>query len=321
MDPPRPTRNAPADDLLELVHGVARELQLREEAPSGRWVEETAIALRSGAQAGLYLPVSSGGGVAFRAERDALSFAHVHVVPGAEALERAETLTRALLDGLPPAVRSVSVGFTGLSLELEETLTRRLSERPGSTVIRRFAMERPLRSRDGEGLPPVPDALRIVAVREVTLEALAALDRRAFQGSVDELLIGSDPEEYRRTVSAILDGAVGRFLDEASAALYRPDPPELVGAILTCEKTPRRAVFQDFMVDPGNRGRGYGAYLIHWAFRALWALGYERVRLWVSAANETARRLYDSVGFSVTATAVIYRWDRGDTAAQPQSAR
>ncbi len=321
MDPPRPTRNAPADELLELVHGVARELELRDEAPSGRWVEETALALRAGSQVGVYLPLATGGGIAFRAERDTLSFGHVHTEPGAGGLERAEALTRALLEGLPTSVRSVSVGFTGLSLEMEEALTARLAERPGSTVIRRYAMERPLRSRDGEGLPPVPDALRIVPVRDVTLEALAELDRRAFQGTIDELLIGSDPEEYRRTVGAILDGSVGRFLDEASTALYRPEPPALLGAILTCEKTPRRAVFQDFMVDPAHRGRGYGAYLLHWAFRALWALGYERVRLWVSAANENARRLYDSVGFSVTASAVIYRWDRGPPEAQSQSTR
>ena len=322
MEPPRSTRGAPSDELLELVHAVAKELQLREEAPSGEWTEGTVEALRSGGQVGWYYPpADGGGGLAFRAERESFSFGHVHVPEGPEALDRATALTTALIDSLPPTTRSLSVGFTGLTTAREDELTRRLSERPGSTVIRRYAMERPLRSRDGEGLPPVPDALRLVPVRDVTLDALADLDLRAFRGTIDELLIGSDPVDYRRTLVALLGGATGRFVDEASTALYRPEPPALVGAILTCERTPQRAVFQDFMVDPDLRGRGYGAYLIHWAFRALWALGYESVRLWVSAANTNARRLYDSVGFTATSTAVIYRWDRVSTAPQAQSTR
>jgi ribosomal protein S18 acetylase RimI-like enzyme len=321
MDPPRSARGARADDLVELLHGMRRELALREETPSGDWLETTAASLRSGDQAGWYFPAATGGGLAFRSEREAMSFGHVHVEAGPDATERATALASVLLDSLPPSTRSVSVGFTGLPADREERLTEALARRPGSTVIRRYAMERTLRARDGEGLPPVPDALSLVPVREVTLEALAMLDRDAFRGTTDELLIGSELPEYQRTLVALLAGATGRFLDEASTALYRPDPPALVGAILTCEKTPRHAAFQDFMVDPAARHRGYGAYLLHWAMRALWALGYERVRLWVSASNAPARRLYDSVGFAVTHSAVIYRWDRAADPPQAQSAR
>jgi ribosomal protein S18 acetylase RimI-like enzyme len=321
MEPPRPARGASAEELLELVHQVQGELELRDEAPTGPWVEESATDLRSGAKAGWYYPLEGGGGVAFRTERESVSFAHVHVAHGPEATPRAVALSGVLLDSLPETIRSVSVGFTGLTTEQEETVTSRLAERTGSTVIRRFAMERELRSRDGEGLPPVPDALTLVPVRDISLDALSQLDQRAFHGTTDELLIGSELEEYTRVLAAYLAGTVGRFLDEASTALYRADPPTLVGAILTCEKTARRAVFQDFMVDPAHRSRGYGAYLLHWAMRSLWALGYERVRLWVSESNESARRLYDSVGFSVTHSAVIYRWDRPALGPQPQSAR
>ncbi len=322
MDPPRPTRSAPGAELEEVVHDVARELLLRDEAPAGRWVEETVAELRSGAKAGWWYPPAAGGGLAFRSQRGTVAFGHVHVVAGTDALARALALSRVLLETLPDPVRSISVGFTGLSADEETQLSRELAGRPGSRVIPRYAMERPLRSRDGEGLPPAPDALALVPVGEVTADALAHLDQRAFRGTTDELLIGTDLDDYRRTLGAILDGSVGRFLDEASTTLYRPDPPLLAGAILTCEKTPRRAAFQDLMVDPERRDRGYGAYLLHWGLRALWALGYERVRLWVSADNLAARRLYDAVGFSTTQTAVIYRWDRSLAAApQPQSAR
>lgn len=321
MEAPRPAREAPAEQLLELVHLVQRELLLREEAPAGSWVEATAIDLRRGEKVGWYYPTDSGGGLAFRSDRGSTSYAHVHVESSPDALARAVALSETLLDALPPSVMSVSVGFTGLLADQEDALLTRLASRTGSTVIRRFAMERALTSRDGEGLVPAPDALALVPIRDITLDALAELDRRAFQGTMDELLIGPDISEYRRMLSALISGELGRFLDEASTALYRPEPPTLVGAILTCEKSARRAVFLDFMVDPTLRGRGYGAYLLRWGLRALWALGYERARLWVSATNHTARRLYDSVGFAVTHTAAIYRWDRVPRDAQAHSDR
>lgn len=321
MEAPRPTRGAPIDELLELVQLVQRELALREEGPVGTWVESSATDLRSGGKPGWYYPLTSGGGIAFASERDRASFAHVHVGPGPDALDRARALSDTLLDTVSETVDSVSLGFTGLATDQEDRLLERLTERPGSTVIRRFAMERGLSSRDAEPLPPSPDNLALVPIRAVTLDALADLDQRAFAGTTDELLIGSRPAAYRRALEALVGGELGRFLDEASTVLYRAEPPAIVGAILTSEKSARRAVFLDFMVDPSLRGRGYGRYLLRWGLRALWALGYERVRLWVSASNRTARRLYDACGFSVTHTAVIYRWDRVAVAPQAHSAR
>ncbi|HXW66349.1 MAG TPA: GNAT family N-acetyltransferase [Thermoplasmata archaeon] len=318
MDAPRATRGAPAEELLELVQLVRRELIVLEEGPTGAWVEETARDLRSGAKTGLYVPIAAGGGLAFRSDRGGASFAHVHVGPGAGAPERAEALARALIEGLPAEIRSVSLGFTGLTTDDEAPMLVRLAGRPGSTVIRRFAMERSLGPTDATPLPPVPDALRMLPARDVTVDALADLDRRAFEGTTDELLIGSEPLSYRRVIEAILAGEVGRFLDEASTALYRSDPPRLLGALLTCEKSPRHASFLDFMVEPHARRRGYGRYLLHWGFRALWALGYERVRLWVSESNVAARGLYDAEGFRVTHETTIYRWDRPSGAAQAQ---
>jgi ribosomal protein S18 acetylase RimI-like enzyme len=320
MDEPLPTSGAPPDELLELANLVRRELLLREESPSGEWVEATATDLRGGEKTGFYYPLATGGGLAFRSDRGPDSFAHVHVERNGDPAERAVRLANALLASLPATTRSISIGFTGLTAGEEPRVLERVGERPGSAIIRRFAMERALEARDGAPLPSPPDGLRHVPLREVTLDALADLDWRAFEGTVDALLIGSDLAEYRRVLEALMAGEAGRFLDEASTALYRAEPPALLGAILTCEKSPRRAVFLDFMVDPVARRKGYGRYLLRWGFRALRALGYERVRLWVSESNTAARRLYDSVGFSVTLGTTIYRWDRPAASAQPHSA-
>lgn len=320
METPRPTRGAPLDELLELVQLVRRELVQRDEAPSGAWVEATATDLARGDRWGAYYRASDGGGLAFRSDRGVDSFGHVHVGRSDFAPERAERLAEALLASLPPSVTTASIGFTGLTVDEENRALGDLSRRPGSTVIRRFAMDRLLGPEDGTAVAALPKGIQQVGIREVTLEALADLDWRAFEGTTDALLIGRDVREYRRVLEALLAGEAGRFLDEASTALYRPDPPALVGALLTCEKTPRRASFLDFMVDPSSRRSGLGRYLLRWGFRALRALGYEQVRLWVSESNVGARRLYDSLGFSVTHTTTIYRWDRPDSGAHPQTA-
>ena len=318
---PRPATEVPADRLLELVHGLRAELLLREESPSGAWVEETAERLRRGETPGWSLPSAPAGGLAFYNRRGREAFGHVHVESGAAGGARSSALATALLDSLPADVASIDLGFTGLTTEEEGELLGELGRRPGSTVVHREAMERPIGPDDAAPLGPLPPGVRHAPVRDITLDALADLDVRAFRGSEDELLIGGTVADYRRVLETLVDGGMGRFLDEASTTLLETEPLRLVGALLTAEQSPRRAVYLDFIVDPERHGRGHGRYLLQWGFRALWALGYERVRLWVTVSNATALHLYREVGFRRTATAVIYRWSRAGAGPQPQASR
>ncbi|HTT14346.1 MAG TPA: GNAT family N-acetyltransferase [Thermoplasmata archaeon] len=315
MVDPRPATDAPLDVLEGLLQDMRRKLELRDEAPSGAWVERSAGALRAGRQAGWFLP--DGAGLALVSVRDADAFGHVHVGPGPGAVERAERLATILLGALPAPVQTAAVGFTGLAVEDERAVLATLAQRKGSTLIGRRAMERALGPEDGAPVGAPPAELRFVPIRAVTIESLAELDARAFAGSVDAMLVGSDPAHYREVLGTVLGGELGLFLDEASTALYRPDPPRLYAALLSTERSARRAVFVDFMVDPEFRHRGLGTFLLRWGLRALWALGYARVRLWVSDENLPARRLYEAHGFRATATAVIYRWSR--TAEDPHA--
>ncbi len=319
MEPPRAATRASREELEELLQAIRRELLARAELPSGEWVEDSASDLRAGAKAGLYLP--GGGGLAFYSRRGGAAYGHVHATEGAGADERAGTLAEALLDGLPSEIDAIDLGFTGLAPAEEQTVAARLARRAGSTVIERRAMERELSTADGERLSETAGAARLVPIRSVTLEALVDLDWRAFHGTVDGLVIGSGIDEYRRVLVSMLEGRVGRFLDEASVALVETEPPRLVGAILTTEQTPRRAVFVDLLVDPDRRRKGLGRYLLKWGIRALWAYGYERVRLWVTVANRPALALYESAGFRTVASAIIYRWDRPPSPSQPHSVR
>ena len=321
MDDPLPATRARPDDLLEVVQAVRQVLLARDESPAGDWVERTAEALHAGRTLGWYYPPDRGTGLSFFSTSGSDAYGHVHLVDGEGSVERGERLTIALLDHLPEAVRSVNIGFTGLAPERERELLGRLAARPGSTVIERLAMERPLGPADGASPGAVPEGFRMVPIRAVTVEALADLDRRSVAGSVDALLIGEQFDEYRRVTAAMIDGSLGRFLDEASTALLLPDPPRLVGAILSAERSARKAIFVNFLVDPEFRKRGHGEYLFRWGLRALWALGYERVHLWVSLANEPARRLYQRNGLEPTLRSAIYRVTRPPAEPQPHSAR
>lgn len=321
MEEPRPAQGAPLDELVELVQQVRKSLLARDESPAGDWVEGTAEGLRSGSTRGWYYPGGAGSGLSFYSTSGTEAYGHVHVAEESGATDRAERLTVALLEGLPAGTRSVNIGFTGLSPAHELELLGRLSERPGATVIERVAMERSLGAEDGRSPGPVPEPLSLVPVRSITVEALADLDFRSVQGTVDALLIGARPEEYVRVMKALLDGSLGRFLEEASTGLYQADPPRLVGAILSAERNPRTGIFVSFMVDPEFRRRGYGRFLLRWGLRALWALGYERVHLWVTAANEPARQLYREFHLEPTVRSTIYRVSRDPSPPQPHSER
>jgi GNAT superfamily N-acetyltransferase len=321
VDEPQPAKGARLDDLVELVHQVRKALIARDESPAGDWVEQTAEGIRGGTTRGFFYPSTAGSGIAFYTTSGPDAYGHVHVAEESGATDRAERLTGTLLEDLPTGTRSINLGFTGLSPAHELELLTRLAERPEAVVIERMSMERSLGVDDGRPPGPVPEGLSLVPIRAVTVEALADLDYRSVRGTVDALLIGDRPEEYRRVTASVMEGSLGRFLDEASTALYQPDPPRLVGAVLSAERNPRKGIFVSFMVDPEFRRRGYGQYLFRWGLRALWALGYERIQLWVTAANRPARQLYQKFRLEPTVRSTIYRVERPAEGPQPHSKR
>ena len=306
----RPANTAPPELLLEMMQSVRKALIERGEAPAGEWTEQSSEGLRSGRLKGWYLPGDPARGLAFHSANGALGYGHVHVTPGPRAVDDACTLVETTLGDLPGRVTAINLGFTGLRPEEERSALQRLGNRPGSTTIRRIALEREVRGSDVEAGPKVPSGLMLRPIRSIPVDALAEFDVRVFRGTVDAALMGDDLAECRRIFDELLAGRMGRFLDEASIALVDPKAGTLVAAILTAELSPRRAVFLDLMVDPDRRRAHVGTFLLAWGLRALWAMGYDRAHLWVTEDNRPARGLYDRFGFSQVASAMIYRWSR-----------
>jgi ribosomal protein S18 acetylase RimI-like enzyme len=316
---PRPATEARPDVLLELVHAVRVSLVARGESISSAWVEEAAQDLKAGRQAGWTLGTEA---IAFASAREARTFGHVHIEGAEERVERAETLLAVLITHLEPHLRRLEGGVSGLTEEEEAVVAERFAKVPGASLLLRARMERlvppPLA---GTSLPD-PAGIERVPVRSIPIDALTNLDWRAFQGTPDENLVADTFAEDRQCVLDMMAGRVGRFLDEASTALLRPDG-RLVGAVLISEHDPRTAVFLDILVEPTDRRQGLGRFLVLWGLRAMTALGYTTARLWVTEANRPAWSLYVSLGFEVTGKARLFRYVRpgAEPAAQPQTAR
>ncbi len=318
MEEPRPATSARRDELLELTALVRRELRARGESPTGNWVEELAEDLQAGRIPGWYYP-SAGPALGFHSVRGDLAFGHVHVEEGPAAVDRAERLIDTLREHMPPAVQAIVVGLSGLSGSEERDLWGRMKDRPGACLVERCAMVRAITAEDAATEPRLAAGYRTIPVREVSMDALADLDWRAFRTTVDAELFGSNVADYRRVLEELLGNRLGRYLEEASIAVINDEGTALYAGLITSEQSPRQATYLDLMVDPARQRAGLGAFLVRWGFRALWALGYESVRLWVTAANVPARALYERTGFQRKATATIYRWTRPGSEGQPHS--
>ena len=299
----RPAVEASSELLLELAHGLRQELVRRGEFLPSSWVEEAANVVKRGRMQGWVVgPRAEDGGLAFLSPRAGRAYGHAHVTPGPDAFDRLLPLLEALRTGRSEPGARLDVGLTGLSDREEERL--RTTTPPPLTTIVRHALEAPLPAPSAL-VPPVP--LRQVPIRSVDVRSLASLDWLAFQGTPDETLVADSPAEDARVIDEILNGLLGRFLDEASTAVLTEDGG-LLGFLLTAEQTPRRAIFLDLVIQPASRRRGTGLYLLRWGMRALVALGYETVRLWVTESNVPARRLYDRLGFRPVGRALIVRY-------------
>ena len=324
-DAPTPARDVAEFTLQELIASVRSDLQRRGETIEPGWVESAAHDLRTGALTGwAYSGGARAHGIGFFSLRPARAYAHVHVEEGAGRVARALRLVREIVGGIPVGVRRCDIGLSGPDGSEAAALAEGLGKLPDGSLLIRWALERPLSSRDDAAPPPLPERFLLGAVNSVPFEAVQQLDWMAFSRTPDASLIADTPEENGRVLREILDGRLGRFLDEASTVVIDRTTGTLAGAMLTSEQNPRRAIYLDLMVMPTFQRQGIGRFLVRWGFRALRALGYSSVTLWVTEANRPARALYDGEGFEPRGSAMIYRWSRpdaSDASPHPQTER
>jgi ribosomal protein S18 acetylase RimI-like enzyme len=302
-----PAREIPAHELLELTARMRRALAERGEPLAQGWPELAAERLRTGEIDGWVAQADRSLVALFVfSRRSSRAYGHLHLEAVAEPVELALHLVEHGMAQLGPDIRRAEFGTTGLSPSDDRRLADRLATRPGFELVERFGLRRPLELGATPPPPELPEGCEFVAVNTVPVEALDQLDRRAFRGGPDEALVADSPEGNRRVLERILEGELGRFLPEASTLVL--DGNALVGFLLTTEENARIASFADLAVDPSHRRRGVGGAMLSQGMRALLALGYSSVRLWVTAANTPARELYRSLGFESERTTLLFRW-------------
>jgi ribosomal protein S18 acetylase RimI-like enzyme len=300
-------RELPAPELLELTGRMRQALGERGEPLAQGWPELAAERLRTGEIDG-WVAVADRAPVALLlfSRRSQRAYGHLHVEAAEEPVEVALRLVPHALAALGPDIRRAEFGTTGLSASEDRKLADRLVSRPGFELVERFGLRRALDLGAPPPPPELPEGCEFVPVTSAPVEALDQLDRRAFRGGPDEALVADSPEGNRRVLERILEGELGRFLPEASTLVLHGNA--LVGFLLTTEENARVASFADLAVDPAHRRRGVGGAMLSRGMRALLALGYSSVRLWVTAANVPARELYRSIGFEEERSTLLFRW-------------
>jgi ribosomal protein S18 acetylase RimI-like enzyme len=317
----RDARTAREDELLELVHSLQKDLEAHGERLPTAWGEEAIADLRTGQLTGWFRPPSDAGGeLGFFSRRPSRIFGHVHLLPGPEIVERALALMERI--ATDPVARSaaLNLGVTGLDPDAEAAVVRRWSDIRGRGVTVREGLERRVDVPDLLAEEPTPPDFTPVPISAITTEAIADLDRRAFKGTADAELFAADLPESTRMIARILEGGLGRLLEEASVGLVDRQG-RLQGVVVTVELSPSIGLVADLVVGPELRRRGIGRHLLRWTLRALRALGHQRARLWVTEGNLSARALYAQLEFHPYARAVIYRQDGPGDAAHPQAER
>ena len=306
----RPARELRRDELWNLVGTIRHQLAQRGEILPVSWVDETADSISRGTGASWFTgEPRSPTGLAIVWVREKKGYGHLHSTGTPEGVPDLERLGRQLTKELPADVDRLDMGSTGLSEEEERDLGRRLGEDARFTTLLRHSMVRSLTTAQPPPEPRWPPGLVVTTVRHVPFDQLTALDWRTYRGTPDESLLSGTPEGNRELLENALAGLFGSYLDEASPAVRLPSGP-LVGFAVACQESLRSGILLDLAVDPDYRRRGIGEALLLRTLRALLAMGYPKVHLWVTEGNYPARALYDKVGFVVDASAAIYRWSR-----------
>lgn len=141
--------------------------------------------------------------------------------------------------------------------------------------------------------PLEPDP-RVRSVCEGDVDGLAALMLDAYQGTVDDE--GEDLEQARGEVKGLLAGVYGPFDWTSSEVTLRDG--EIVNATLVTEHKGRRLIAFSLTAKAWQR-QGLARSGIVRVMHRLREAGIKEVWLAVTAGNDPAERLYQSLGFVV----------------------
>ena len=215
---------------------------------------------------------------------------------------RGRGLGRATMLAAERAARELDASVVRLNVFGHNTPARRLYESLGY-VVTSATMTKPLDGLDDEAAPGGPD----LRLRPMTAGELAEV-RPRMQSELAENIVrsGTMPRaEAVRKATADLDHLLPEGTATPGHLLWTAEvdgrPVGEVWLQLRDRSDGTHAFGFELQVRPRLRGRGYGRAMVRAAQREARARGVRSIALSVFGFNTTARRLYESDGFVVTA--------------------
>ena len=170
-----------------------------------------------------------------------------------------------------------------------------------AVLFKRYRMERKLRWLPA--VPELPEGYFWVPWDPALLADHAEVHYRAFCQELDAQLFPSFGDYF---------GCRLLLENISSSAYFVPQATWLIACATECCGTiqcssfmPRVGTIQNVGVVPEHRGKGLGRALLLQALHSFRQLGFHRAALEVTAENEPAVRLYESLGFRTVQT--LYR--------------
>ena len=147
---------------------------------------------------------------------------------------------------------------------------------------------------------PFSPGLRTERWTDRSMQACARLIHLCYANHID----GEINDQYRTEAGAtkflkniVLLRGCGQFQPEASFLLRSLAEDRLVGVVLTSAVANGVGHTTQICVLPGYQGKGLGRKLMETSIEALRSRGFHALSLTVTAANVTAVRLYEQLGF------------------------
>lgn len=136
-----------------------------------------------------------------------------------------------------------------------------------------------------------------VIVREPSQEEFLKIARFSFENFVSET--AKSKGECPQILKDKLGGAPTKICDSDLWLLVEKDKKQM-GFIWVQLKSEERSAFgYDIYLDPEFRSQGIGRKVMRLCGKKLKALGIDNIEICVFEHNEIARRLYNSLGFSI----------------------
>lgn len=182
-------------------------------------------------------------------------------------------------------------------------------------------MQLDLRHR-GRDVVKLPSGYQLVAWRSLLIDRHAQVKWRSFRDDLDGRVFRC-LSQWDGCASLMRDIASQKtFCPEATWLLiYQPEPdwpPADVGTIQGILRSGGVGAVQNVGVVPEHRGQGLGECLLQQAINGFLHCGMDFAGLEVTADNETAVRLYQRMGFTVTE--VLYRCGETGKPVKPEDA-